>query len=166
MLKAERGGLFVTATADIDGCYRYGLSRTWGAGRRVLWIMLNPSTATAEQLDPTLRRCLRFSDGWGFKRMDICNLFAYRSTNPRELLKVDDPVGPRNDQAILEHARAADLIMCGWGIHGSLRGRNRVVSELLMEAGLQLFTLGVTEGGEPRHPLYLAADTVMQAWKG
>jgi hypothetical protein len=166
MVQAERAGLFVQATADIEGCYRYGLSRTWGQGRRVLWIMLNPSTATAEQLDPTLRRCLRFSTAWGFQRMDICNLFAYRSTDPRELLRVDDPVGPRNDHEILVHAARADLILCGWGVHGKLRNRNRLVSEMLMDAGLQLFALGVTEGGEPRHPLYLAADTVMALWKG
>ena len=40
--------------------YRYALTRTWDeSGKRALFVMLNPSTATEVQNDPTVERCER-----------------------------------------------------------------------------------------------------------
>ena len=40
--------------------YRYDLTRVWDSrGKRVAFIMLNPSTATEVQNDPTVERCER-----------------------------------------------------------------------------------------------------------
>ena len=47
--------------------YRYTLTRTWDAhGQKVLFVMLNPSTATEIQNDPTVERCERRARALGF----------------------------------------------------------------------------------------------------
>lgn len=150
----ERGALF-----DRSEAYRYLLWRRWSEGPRILWVLLNPSTAdeTEGGLDPTLRRCVGFSRGWGFGQMRVCNAFALRSTDPKGLYRTADPVGPLNDQTIAEEAAAADEIIVGWGGHGDLQGRANQVFNLVQPYGVHC--LAVTKGGEPGHPLYLAASS-------
>lgn len=158
------------ATFAGDGeAYRLQLWRTWsGGGRRVLWIMLNPSTADAAVLDPTLRRCEDFSRAWGFDGFDVCNIFALRSTDPAALYRAvadaADPVGPRNDAIIECAAREADQVLVGWGTNGALLGRGEQVARALAAAGVALFALGVNADGSPKHPLYLPARSTRQAW--
>jgi hypothetical protein len=48
---------FISATADIRGEHRYSLTRVWDpALPTITFVLLNPSTADAVQLEPTLRR--------------------------------------------------------------------------------------------------------------
>lgn len=150
----ERGALF-----DRSEAYRYLLWRRWSGGPRILWVLLNPSTAdeTEGGLDPTLRRCVGFSRDWGFGQMRICNAFALRSTDPKGLYRTKDPVGPLNDQTIAEEAEKADQVIVGWGGHGGLHGRADRVFEIVKPYGVRC--LAVTKGGEPGHPLYLAASS-------
>ena len=104
--------------------YRYRLSRTWDpTGPVVAFVMLNPSTADAEVLDPTVRRCVGFARGWGFGSLEVVNLFAFRATDPRDLLRAAAPVGAANDRAILDAASAADRVVVAWGTRGTHLGR-------------------------------------------
>lgn len=74
---------FVSATADIRGDYRYRLTRVWDPTLpTITFVLLNPSTADAEHLDPTLRRCVGFAKRDGFGGMVILNLYAFRSPSP------------------------------------------------------------------------------------
>jgi hypothetical protein len=146
-----------------DRRYRYLLEHEWGdlftQTRYVAVIGLNPSTADERQLDPTLRRVRGFAQRFGFFRLKMLNLFAYRSTDPKVLRLVDDPIGPDNDRRLLEVCQGAELILCCWGSHGSYRGRNKAVLHLL--SGLPLQCLGKTKEGHPRHPLYLDRQTAL-----
>ena len=125
-------------------------------GGNVLWVMLNPSTADAENDDPTIRRVLGFSARFGLGKATVANLFAYRTTNPRELLLAKDPVGPDNDGHIQRMAADADLIILAWGSHQAAEKRAPQVRDML--AGYPLHCLGKTQSGAPRHPLYLPSD--------
>lgn len=146
------------ATFDETRTYRYTLHRRWsGAGRRVCFCLLNPSTADEFTLDPTLTRCLGYARRWGFAAMEVVNIFALRSTDPAGLRAHDDPIGPANDRAIRRAARRADLVVAGWGAHGEYLGRGGAVGELLAELCAPV-CLGVTAAGHPKHPLYLRAD--------
>jgi hypothetical protein len=148
-------------TADFSPCgrYRYGLTRRWAEGDAVLWIMLNPSTADANVLDPTIRRCVAFSQAWGFGALEVANLFALRSPYPDALYESEQPVGVRNDHAIGAATSRCRLIVAAWGVHGALRGRGRDVGRMLVEYCSAPVCLGTTKDGHPRHPLYLRADT-------
>ena len=112
--------------------YRYRLWRVWDEAKpRVAFLMLNPSTADEEVLDPTVRRCLGYAQAWGFGSFEVGNIFALRSTDPRALRAAADPVGRANDAKLISIAARSDLVVCGWGAHGGLQGRDRAVLELL-----------------------------------
>lgn len=121
------------------------------------WIMLNPSRADEVRDDPTIRRCTGFARQWGFGSMVVVNLFAFCTADPAELRRVDDPVGPGNDDAIRAGASRADIVVAAWGRHGALRGRDADVTKMVQ--GHDVRALGRNLDGSPTHPLYVRADT-------
>lgn len=145
--------------------YRYALTRTWNPdGRRVLFVMLNPSTATEIANDPTVERCERRARALDFGAFRVCNIFAWRATDPRALHAVPDPVGPGNDPALHAGAAWADAVVCAWGTHGAHLGRGPAVEMLLRATGRPLFHLGLSKAGHPRHPLYIAYSVQPRPW--
>lgn len=154
-----------TATFSLCRTYRYALTRRWDPELpTVVWLMLNPSTADAFTLDPTVRRCIGFSRAWKAGGILVLNLFALRSTNPRALLNHTDPVGPDNDEVITGHLQAVagegqhSRVIAAWGVHGHLHGRDKAVAGLVEKAGVRLECLALTKDRHPRHPLYVPAD--------
>ena len=146
--------------------YRYLLTRVWNPdGRKALFVMLNPSTATEFQNDPTVERCERRARALGFGAFRVTNIFAYRATDPRVMRAVADPVGPGNDAAITDSATSwADSILCAWGTHGAHLGRGAAVERLLRGTGRELLTLGLSKDGHPKHPLYIGYDRQPEVW--
>lgn len=146
--------------------YRYHLWRQWreltASAGFVLWLMLNPSSATELVLDPTLTRCKGFTQRFGFSRFEVVNLYALRSTDPKALLAEPDPVGPSNDLVIRACMEKATVIVVGWGAFPMAANRARRVVELA--EGKQLHCLGTTKDGHPRHPLYLPGSAELRPW--
>lgn len=152
----QKGDAHSTAVYSDCERYRYLLTRTWDAGgTRALFVMLNPSTATEVQNDPTVERCERRARALGHGAFRVTNIFAWRATDPRDMRAAADPVGPGNDQAIAESCPWADRIICAWGTHGAHLGRGAEVERLMRATGLPLYTLGLSKDGHPRHPLYI-----------
>lgn len=151
------------AYLSADRVYRYRLWRDTGVpippSRLESWclfVMLNPSTADETKDDPTIRRCVGYAKTWGYTRVNIANLFAFRATDPKALLPAPDPVGPENDTHLAEMADASALVVCAWGTHGGLHGRDQAVLRLLRHHSLDgPRCLGRTKAGHPKHPLYL-----------
>lgn len=155
-----------TATFNTAETHRFRLSRVWDeTGPRCVFAMLNPSTADAFKLDPTVTRCVRFAQKWGFGALEVVNIFALRSTDPAGLKKVSDPTGKGNDEAIVAATTAADLVVAAWGVHAALESRGTKVRQLLANAEVQLSYLRLTKAGFPGHPLYLPGDTQPTVWK-
>lgn len=173
------------AAFDPTGTYRYLLSRVGdpSSTKRILWVMLNPSTATAEKDDPTIRKITKFSTRWGYGVIRICNIFALRSTDPKALkiaLKEGrDPIGPENNRYIGEEVEVADRVVCAWGAHGSLIDRDLAVYDLIRRWGKVPVALNFTSDGralgettkkpkrrQPVHPLYQLDNTEPVEWHG
>jgi hypothetical protein len=155
------------STAVYSDCerYRYSLTRIWDpAGTKALFVMLNPSTATEVQNDPTVERCERRARTLGFGAFQVTNIFAWRDTDPRKMRAAADPVGPQNDQAILEGAAWADQIIAAWGTHGAHLQRGPQVEALLRGLDKPLFHLGLSKAGHPKHPLYIAYSQQPALW--
>ena len=147
--------------------YRYLLTRSWNeTAPRMMLIMLNPSTATEVQNDPTIERCERRARSLGFGAIRIANLFAFRATDPRVMKAAADPVGPSNDDLLLNNLTEwrPDMILCGWGAHGAHLGRSDVVAQMLRGRDQTLWSLGLTKAGLPRHPLYIGYDQRPERW--
>jgi hypothetical protein len=148
------------AVFDVSARYRYSLWRIWCAYHpRIVFVLLNPSTADGERSDPTIRRCIGFAQTWKFGSVEVVNLFAYRATDARELLKIDDPVGEENNYFLMQAVERCSTVVVGWGTRGTLLGRDNQVMSLL--AGRKdVYCLGITKDGQPRHPLYVKSDII------
>jgi hypothetical protein len=150
----------ISRTARISACgrYRYSLTRSWGRGHRLSFVMLNPSRADANVDDPTIRRCMAFARREGASGIIVANLYAFRATKPEDLRRAEDPFGPRNREALREAARdaaATELpLICAWGALGD----SHAAIAIFRRTKARLVCLGRTACGAPRHPLYVRAD--------
>lgn len=137
--------------------YRYLLWRRWGddwSSNYAMFVGLNPSTADEANDDPTIRRCINFAKSWSYSGLCMANLFAYRATNPKDMLAVDDPIGEENDRYLLQYAANAGVVIAAWGNHGTHGGRYAQIKRMISN----LHCLKVTKTGMPSHPLYLRQD--------
>lgn len=155
----------VTAVFSADETYRYLWLARWDDGPLAMATLLNPSTATHETFDPTVRKwCFFCRTGFNGTRKPfggayVGNAFAWRSTDPKKLKGLEDPVGPHDDLFLLRMALSAELVVCGWGNHGTLHGRGDAVRELLKSIGAKPKAFSVTGKRQPEHPLYLPNDS-------
>lgn len=131
--------------------YRYALWRIWDDSKPyAMFIGLNPSTADETQDDPTIRRCINFARDWGFGGLCMTNLFAFRATEPTDMMSANYPVGSENNELIRQLAARAGVIIAAWGNDGSYKGRSKEVVAMLPD----LKCLKINKTGEPAHPLY------------
>jgi hypothetical protein len=182
-----------------DGVYRWLLTRRWPSLQSVgkdgrarepyaLWIGLNPSTADAHEDDHTIRRIRGFCERWNLSGFAVANLFAGRATKPRDLYRMEDPIGPgdRGLRRLVDAARGAELVICCWGANErrasdwprerwsidsqpfelTMRGRASQVCQALAREGADLHCLGTSRDGHPLHPARLRNDTQLEPFDG
>lgn len=154
-----------------ENTYRYLLWREWRSTRTppatCLFIMLNPSTANGETDDATIRKCVSFSKRWGYERMIVANLFAFRATDPSIVLALHpdrDPVGFENQYYIERAACEAERIICAWGVYGAFRAQDETVLGWL-PPDKPRYALGLTKRGFPPHPLYVPYERALVRYK-
>lgn len=135
-----------------DGLYRYWLIRDWDATKpRVCFVMLNPSTADASEDDPTIRRCIGFAKSWGYGSLVVVNVCAFRATDPKNLLIMEDAVGPDNDNWIRSAVLNSDKVICAWGTFPHFTSQMKAVLKSIPMP----YYLKLSKDGRPCHPLYL-----------
>lgn len=166
--KWEGDGLYGSATFSPCERYRYRLERWWGEGYLLPVLMLNPSTATEQVLDPTITRVMGFAKREGYDGFIVANIFAFRATNPKDMMAAADPVGPDNDseiKALMTYAAVTGTpVLCGWGAHGKHRSRDFQMVKMFNETGAKAVCLKRTMDGQPGHPLYIKADAPFIGW--
>ena len=153
-------GVTSIAEYSMDEKYRYFLTRYWNRSKKPLaFLMLNPSTATETQNDPTVERCERRARKEEYGGIHIYNLFAYRATDPKDMKAQDDPIGKWNNHFL--HLLFVDVesglidLICGWGNHGTHLDRGEYIIEMMHNHGLRPLALQWTKAGQPKHPLYI-----------
>jgi hypothetical protein len=144
--------------AAVDGNYRYTLYRRWEPkGPVILWVMLNPSTADDKVEDATIRRCIDFSNRWGYSAMYVGNLNPYRSTNPKLVEEMDEHIALTNTNHLLMMRQLSDKVVCAWGTMGLIKPPAFL--------GTNTWHLGLTKEGYPKHPLRLSKETTLTQWR-
>lgn len=149
----------IHSVAHFSDCkqYRYNLIRSFQEGSGIInFIMLNPSTANEEFNDPTVARCEQRALDYGYAKMIVTNVFAYRATDPKVMQAANDPVGSLNDTAIINEAQKSDMVVCAWGEIAKYKKRSDRVRDILDEHRIKTFALKINKSGEPAHPLYLS----------
>ena len=168
-------------TAVISRCekYRYKLTRTWDEDKgKVLFIMLNPSTANHIENDLTTIRCINFAEKWGYGGIMIGNIYPFRAKRPKDLrkwLRQDRDSNYKtglgitfardeNKNHVKEMAEQADIIVCAWGCNYK-EGIPDWVSDIDSKMGLHYLEL-CDDGFTPKHPLgNLSKDLVPKQYK-
>ena len=151
------------------GKYRYELHREWDKSKRkVLFIMLNPSTADGLNNDLTTIRCINFAKKWGYGGIMIGNIYPFRAKRPKDLRKwlndfiYSDGHGATktNEIHVIEMAEQADMIVCAWGFN------HPGIPEWVDELG-DLFYLELCKDNiTPKHPLgNLSKDAIPTNYK-
>jgi hypothetical protein len=149
------------------GAYRWSLTRDWGNGERLCWVMLNPSTADHNIDDPTIRRVIHFTKAWGYTGFTVVNLYPYRSPYPSECRKWAnwDSAPPnwsirdalqQNTSLIARHAKAAAMVVAAWGGNAwDSDWIDNIVEEIVggEEPWPSIYCLGTTGSGAPKHPM-------------
>lgn len=148
--------------------HRYALGRHWNWSLPVfLWVLLNPSKAGAYEDDPTIRKIIGFTGRNGGGGAIVVNLAAYIATDPKELAKVKNPIGPNNITVLETLLCLQDVrIVAAWGM-GAVSLRKRIWAIPLLGCfwpTLRIpwatpLCLGKTTTGEPRHPGRIGYDT-------
>lgn len=150
--------------AVLDGAYRYSLVREWDPFNptKVVFVMLNPSTADGNEDDQTTKVCIEFAKRWGYGSLEIVNLFAYRATNPQDLSKAKEyreVVGKDNDIYVKKALHSADKIVVAWGKHGRMYKRYLDKSLKEIFSNFQLYCFKLIANNQPKHPLGVRYDT-------
>lgn len=148
------------AVISDNGLYRYMLGRRWGPGKCVSFVGLNPSTADAAKDDPTIRKCVLFAKLWGFNALRMFNLYAWRATDPKDLIRAGCPSGGEKALFVIE-ADADKTVICAWGGSAPAEPRASEVIHALTkrEKKTELLCFGLTKNHQPLHPLYLPLKT-------
>jgi hypothetical protein len=154
-----------TYVYSADHRYRWQFERRWSEGRTITWVGLNPGIgATDNAQRPTLRRMVTVSRASGYGGLIVVNLFGLRTRDPKDLRTARDPIGEANDDAIAfaTSASVSDMTVACWGHYGGLHDRAQYVMDKVIEG--DVYCLGITKGGEPRHPLYVPSDVKLMPY--
>ncbi len=150
---------FSGAVMDHTRQYRFLLWRFWDERPRIHFNGLNPSTANENENDPTVKRWIQFAQAWGYGGFYATNIYPFITPHPEELV-TPDCFHKANYPAIWMAAGLSAISVPCWGdgikrVDGGLKVANHVLETYLTDP----MCFGLTQSGNPKHPLYLNGNT-------
>lgn len=145
-----------------DFCdYRYLLGRL--GNKPIIVIGINPSTATSDSKDNTVKRVERRILNNGYDSYMMCNLYAQRSTYPKTIDKNFNEILHRENikayRWVFENLEVTPTIWAAWGVNIEVRSYLRDclmdIFDLSTQYNSNWILAGKTKKGHPRHPLHL-----------
>ena len=165
MFSSEQWGAILSPEMDGFSTYRYLLWRVFDTTLPLLFVlMLNPSKATHDTGDRTVDGLVRRVRRMGYGGIVVVNCFAYRATDPADMKRAEDPVGPANDN-IIEIVLSQDVdLLCAWGANATHRNREKEVTCAISSGRARPHMLRLCASGAPEHPLYIQLATGLSRW--
>ncbi|WP_369038149.1 DUF1643 domain-containing protein [Roseovarius tolerans] len=134
------------------GNYRPYLSRRWDEGNMVMWLCMNPSSATNLVDDATSKKLTRHSRRLGYGGMFLLNVMDYRETDPLQI-PADAECSDRNLGYIIRCAALSHTVVLAYGgLMGRRRWRNIAAAAVEACGDIQLRCVLRNANGSPRHP--------------
>lgn len=159
-----RGSAIISAC----GLHRYRLERVIGDGPTMMFLMVNPPDADADNDDPTVRKCIGFAERNHYGRILIGNEFSFRSPDINALRSAREPIGPDNDAHLRGMFAEANIVIAAWGtlakLPAALRPRWKDMVRMADAAGIVLHCLGINNDKHPHHPLMIAYSVPISEW--
>ena len=129
---------------------------------------VNPSYASPEDLDPTMKNVDSFAKANGYDSYIMINLYPMRATNPKDMHKeMDAEIVKENIEHIKSvlTARTCD-IWAAWGTlittRSYLKDCLKKIVDLTKGYDCKWYTIGQkSKDGHPHHPLYLGKQNQM-----
>lgn len=157
-----------TAKLSPCGTYRWTLTRRWDDRPVLLVCMFNPSDADDEIDDPTVSLVCHIASHNGFGGVVVVNAIPLRSSYPADAVYMVNTWETRraweerdrlqeNLGVVLTEVQKAGAVLLAWGALAS-RCPNwmyHVQEEIdaSLPAGSEIYCLGKTKDGYPKHPL-------------
>jgi len=140
-----------------DRKYRYALWRIWDDTKPlVMFIGLNPSTASEHENDPTIKSVERIARFNGYGGVYMMNCFPYVSRYPNGLV-IDVVSACFNDNLLIKIGSICSDVVFAWGSFKIVKqtGRDKELLEMFPKAK----ALHINKNGSPKHPLYCKSET-------
>lgn len=127
---------------------------------------VNPSFASPEDLDPTMKNVDAIAQKNGFDSYVMINLYPMRATDPNKMHKdMDEEIVMENLKHIESVLQSGDCEI--WAAWGTLIEKRKYLSDCLRQIAeltdtykCKWFTIGEkSKAGHPHHPLYLKQDS-------
>lgn len=150
------------AILNEERTHRYKLWRRWDSSKgMILFIGLNPSRGDETYNDPTIIRCCKFAQDWGYGGIYFGNLYSFRTPLPSELIKnIETAKNADTDRHLIHMINDAKIVVAAWGRWSFIEDRSDQVLSIIPEP----FCMGTNQDGSPKHPLYLSKSTTIKAY--
>jgi len=139
-------------SAEFSKCgkFRYQLTRQWSDQPLAMCIGLNPSTANAENDDPTIRILIATLTSLKFGGFKMMNLYAIIESKSKNLMSHPDKLG-LNDQWLEATAYSVQQIIFCWGSFKGIDHQVKHVEQMFPSA----YCFGKNKDGSPMHRMSL-----------
>lgn len=165
----------MSAAFSMDRTHRYQLTRTiiqpHGTTPYVIGFCgVNPSLAGDITNDQTIRKLIEFGRLDGATKIIVFNAFTIIATDVKELANATFPNDFAADEWVRSSIVACDAIVPMWGSRHKLpdrmRGRFAEVEGMMYKSRKPMRTFGITQRGDPMHPLMLGYRTPLVDYRG
>lgn len=148
-----------------DEKMRYALGEPGSCN--LLIVGLNPSTATPDKPDPTIKRVKKIVEKEKLNGWIMINLYPLRTPKPSELPPtMDEEISKKNIEVIkwIDQNYPIGRVYAAWGTN--IEKREYLVDECqhIVDSihSEQWFVRGITKNGHPKHPLYVPYEEKME----
>ncbi|WP_237714811.1 DUF1643 domain-containing protein [Pelosinus fermentans] len=157
MTVTEKSVIKTEAIFSADKQYRYLLRKEWDKNKKkVLVIMINPSTAAEVFIDHTTMYVINNLSKLDFGAVDIVNLFPNIDGSRKTKGSIPE-VDNENEKQIAASAEKADSIIIAWGSVGennkNIQERQGNILNMLSHYEDKLFSICDDRGNSGFHPL-------------